>query len=652
MSRILLLIVAVFAFSNINAQVDLKFGKVSVEELKKEKSLIDETAGAEVLGEFGVLNFKFDRELGLVYNFEYHKRIKIYNSSGYDNADVSIPFYDPSGIGGEDITLIKAYTYNLEGSKIEKIKLTNKEIIEEKISENVKVKKLTFPQVKEGTVIEYKYTQTSDYITSVPDWTFQESIPVVWSKYTFSIPEWYQFRAISQGFLNYAINEQKNDYGSDVLIPGATWQVKTSTWAVANAAPLKNERYISSKSNYIMKLNFQMLSYQFPGGRFHDVGQNYPKYNKTLMNSEAFGKLLKKSGFLRDEVALITNASSDEEKALALYTYMRNEMSWNKYTGHYPGDVRKAWKEKKGSVGQINSLLVMMMREAGLNAEPVIISTRNNGILHPVFPDADKFNYLLAGVKLGENWITLDASSKGYPFGTLPVKCLNGNGWIVSDVQSGWVAVGNGNKSKRTTQVKLNLRENGTIDGDMKIMSKGYSDISRRKSLYKSGKEDHIKNFNESLLDWEIDSVSFENEDNVYKSLVGNYHIVNKDSEDSDIIYMNPMIINQYEENPFEADERVMPIDFAYNTNDSYVMEITLPEGYVVDELPKPAVFQLPGKAARYQFSATNVGQKISIINNLKISKLIYNRDEYEGIKKFFELMIEKQSEQIVIKKI
>ncbi|MEL6561672.1 MAG: DUF3857 domain-containing protein [Bacteroidota bacterium] len=179
MSRILLLIVAVFAFSNINAQVDLKFGKVSVEELKKEKSLIDETAGAEVLGEFGVLNFKFDRELGLVYNFEYHKRIKIYNSSGYDNADVSIPFYDPSGIGGEDITLIKAYTYNLEGSKIEKIKLTNKEIIEEKISENVKVKKLTFPQVKEGTVIEYKYTQTSDYITSVPDWTFQESIPVV-----------------------------------------------------------------------------------------------------------------------------------------------------------------------------------------------------------------------------------------------------------------------------------------------------------------------------------------------------------------------------------------------------------------------------------------------------------------------------------------
>ena len=652
MSRTLFLAIALFTFSQISAQVDVKFGKVSVEELKKEKSLIDPDAGAEVLGEFGVLHFKLDRELGLVYNFEYHKRIKIYNSTGYDYADVSIPFYDPTGIGGEDIPVLKAYTYNLEGGKVEKIKLTSKEIIEQKTSENWKVKKLTFPQVKEGTVIEYKYTKTSNYISDVPDWTFQETIPVVWSQYNFNIPEWYQFRPISQGFLNYAINEHTNNFGSDVLIPGTTWQVKSSVWAVANAAPLKSERYISSKSNYVMKLNFQMLSYQFPGGRFYDVGQNYSKYNKRLMESEAFGKLLEKSSFLSDEVALITNASDDTEKALALYTYVRNEITWDELIGHYPGQVRKAWKERKGSVGEINGLLVMMMREAGLNAEPVIISTRNNGILHPVFPDEDRFNYLLAGVKIGDRWITLDASAKGYPFGTLPVKCLNGNGWIVSDTQSGWVPLGNGNQSKTVTQVKLNLSENGTFDGDLIISTKGYPDISRRKSLYKSGKEEYIKEFDETILDWKIDSASFENEDNVYSPLIGKFHISNKDSEDSDIIYLNPLVVYQFDENPFKEEERIMPIDFAYNTNDNYVLELNIPEGYVVDELPKPVVYQLPGKAAMYQFSASSIGQKVSIINNLKISKLIYDREEYESIKKFFELMLDKQSEQIVIKKI
>lgn len=652
MSRILLSIAALCLSLKLNAQVELKFGKVSLEELKKEKSLIDEDAGAEVLGEFGSLYFKFDAAKGLSYYFEYHKRIKIYSQTGYDYADISIPFYDPTGVSGEDITILKAFTYNLEGNKIEKTKLTNNEIIEEKTSENWKVKKITFPQVKEGTVIEYKYTMTSNYIRSVPDWTFQENIPVIWSEYTFKIPEWYKFRPISQGFLDYAINTTDSEYGSDIALPGVTWLVKKSTWAVANAAPLKNERHISSKSNYLMKLSFQMLSYQYPGGNYYDIGRTYPNYNENLMDSERFGKLLKKSNFLADDVQLITNSSDDKEKALALYTYVRNEMAWDDFIGSNPGDVRKAWRERKGSVGEINSILVMMLREAGLNAEPVILSTRNNGLPHPFYPDSDKFNYLIAAVKFGDKWVLLDASAKGYPFGVLPSKCLNGNGWIVSDTQSGWIPLKGNTPSTTVTQAKLSLRENGIIDGNLIISSKGYSDISRRKSLYKEGKEDYVQEFDEELLEWDIDSASFENEDNVYTSLIGNYHIINTENEDSDIIYLNPLIINQYEENPFEADERVMPIDFPYSSNQKYVMELSIPEGYVVDELPEPVVFQLPGRAAMYQFSASSIGQKVSIINNLRITKLLYSAEEYEAIKKFFELMITKQGEQIVIKKI
>ena len=110
-SRVIIAIIILCLSCKLNAQVNFKFGKVSPEELKKEKSLIDEDAGAEVLGEFGSLFFKFDRERGLIYNFEFIKRIKIYNSKGYDYADVNIPFYDPSGTSGEDIPILKAFTY-------------------------------------------------------------------------------------------------------------------------------------------------------------------------------------------------------------------------------------------------------------------------------------------------------------------------------------------------------------------------------------------------------------------------------------------------------------------------------------------------------------------------------------------------------------
>lgn len=644
---------AIFCMTlNTYAQVEMKMGKVSEEELTKEKSLIDENAGAEVLGEFGDLHFRFESTKGLSYYFTYHKRIKIYDKSGYDYADISIPVYANNGASGETISSIKAYTYNLVDGKVERTKLANSDIIDEEVTKQLTKKKLSFPQVKEGSVIEYKYTMVSNWLRDVPDWTFQEDIPVVWSEYNFRIPEWFKFRPMGQGFVPYEIYETKSEAGSDPAISRSlTWAVNSTTWAVKDVAPLEDERYISSKENYISKITFQMLSYQFPGETYHNIARNYPSFNKGLLESGNFGEVLNKRGFLEDEARSVAGSGSDTEKALALYTHVRNEMAWNEFYGKYPSDVKKAWKEKTGSVGDINFILVMMMKNAGLNAEPVILSTRSNGYPHPVYPESDKFNYVITGVNLDGNWFLLDATAKGYPFGTLPIKCLNGQGWIVSENQAGWVPLKGISKNRTLAQAKMNLHKNGVLDGDLTITSLGYHDISRRISLYQKGEEDYVQDLDDDLIEWSIDSASFENQDNAYTSLVTKFHLSNTDNEDSDIIYLNPLIINQYTENPFEADSRVMPIDFPYGSSQQFVMEIKLPDGYTVEELPEATVFQLPGGAATYQFSATTLGNKISIVNNLKITKTLYNSEEYEVIKKFFELMVTKQGEQIVIKK-
>ncbi|MEL7145286.1 MAG: hypothetical protein AAFO69_02880, partial [Bacteroidota bacterium] len=186
----------------------------------------------------------------------------------------------------------------------------------------------------------------------------------------------------------------------------------------------------------------------------------------------------------------------------------------------------------------------------------------------------------------------------------------------------------------------------------MTVSTKGYVDVRRRIKLQSDGQEGFAQSIDEQMEEWSIDSMYFENAENVYASLTTTSNITNIDNEDSDIIYLNPIINGTFERNPFQSDRRVMPVDFPYGFSNKYVLEIELPEGYSVDELPKPAVFQLPGKAAQFQFSVTHLNNKISVINNLKINKLFYSVEEYDGLKKFFELMISKQEEQIVIKKI
>jgi hypothetical protein len=78
---------------------------------------------------------------------------------------------------------------------------------------------------------------------------------------------------------------------------------------------------------------------------------------------------------------------------------------------------------------------------------------------------------------------------------------------------------------------------------------------------------------------------------------------------------------------------------------------ITIPPGYTVDELPKPKIMTLPNNSARYVYTVTQVGDAINIVSNLQINKSLFLQDEYPNLREFYNQLIAKQSEQIVLKK-
>ncbi len=501
-----------------------------------------------------------------------------------------------------------------------------------------------------GSVIEYTYTKTSDYLGNLEEWSFQEDIPIVWSEYNVKIPEWFHFEIVSQGSLMFTVNENKQINEST---SGISWKATEYNWAIANAAPMDDEPYISTKRNYTSKINFQMISFTPPRGSVQKIGGNYKDFNKQLLADNNFGKLLNRRAFLSETVAEITNGMNDDgEKALAIYSFVRNEMTFNDKYGIYPNNLRKAWKERKGSVPQINFLLIMMLLEANLEASPLISSTRQNGYLHPIYLNKERINYLTCQLDTEKGPVLLDASNKGYPFGILHPRTLNFQGWVVSESNSGWVNMKGRTKAESTTQVNLELNENGTLNGLLTEKTKGYSDINKRNAIYKKGEDQYNEELNEKMLFWSVDSLNIKNKDNAYQSLITECQISNEENEDSDIIYLTPVITGKFENNPFDADERIMPIDFSYGSKDNYVMSISIPEGYEVAETPASTALKLPNNTMSYQFSSTQIGNKISIVSTFKINHLFYNADQYQNIKKFFELMIEKQNEQIVIKKI
>ena len=111
----------------------------------------------------------------------------------------------------------------------------------------------------------------------------------------------------------------------------------------------------------------------------------------------------------------------------------RNKTAWDGYN-HYRTDKsgKTLLKEGKGDAGDINLNYIAALNYLGIPTFPVLLSTRGNGTLHPIYPDYSDFNYVVGVSVINEKLVFSDATSD-LPFGYLPLRCLNGNGWIVSE---------------------------------------------------------------------------------------------------------------------------------------------------------------------------------------------------------------------------
>ena len=220
----------------------LVFGEVSIAELEKPESLIEKSASAEILGDYGNIN-----ERGKYTRFI---RTKIYNSKGYNYADITITKYNNAKISS-----IKGFTHNLIDGIIEKTPLDDGQIVEEKVFDDIKQIKITFPKVKPGSVLDLEIIRKFKQGYTIKEWVFQQDIPVVWSDLTIINLESRSMQYHSQGSEPFAVFEETDlskKKGNDSI------KKVQYRWARANLLPIKNEPFVSSINNYIARLDFQL----------------------------------------------------------------------------------------------------------------------------------------------------------------------------------------------------------------------------------------------------------------------------------------------------------------------------------------------------------------------------------------------------------
>ncbi|MCW5910450.1 MAG: DUF3857 domain-containing protein [Cyclobacteriaceae bacterium] len=640
-----------------------------MEDLKMTSYTKDSSAAAVVLADYGESSLIYSQSDGFTLKFERILRIKILTKDGLDYANFTIPLYH-SGSNDEKLTGLKAVTYNLENGKVVETKMKGEGILKEKLDANVNLTKITLPNVKEGSVIEIAYGINSDFVFNFQDWEFQGSIPKRWSEYRARIPEYFHYDKYSQGYVVFDINEHTQAAGvinitSKERSEGRVTQTTFSNdkidytenryrWVAKDVPAFKAEPFITTERNYISKINFELASTKFPNQASKIYMGSWADINKQYWESSDFGGEVTGNGFLNKTVDEITAGVTEPEKKLvALSNYVKQNITWDGYSRRFTTKpLRKVLEEKKGNSAEINLLLASMLNKAGLTANPVLISTRDHGFVREQIPVSSQFNYVVCMAMIDNKPVLLDATEKLLPAGALPERCLNGSGLVISGKGHSWVSLQASVKSRSVSNSDFSLLHDGILNGKLVVERSGFDGLRSRKKYFSKSEDEYVKDFI-GTRPWEVSSKEISNTKEIHLPVKETYDITISEAATvaGDIIYINPILFDRIEENPFKLENRQYPVDYSSAFDRVYISRITLPEGFQVDELPKPKVISLPENTGKYTYSVSMIGEKLNVISNLQINKSIFSQDEYVNLREFYNQVVAKESEQVVLKR-
>lgn len=646
-SSLLILLLIALPYFGFSQDFSQKMGKVKATDFKVD-NLIDEDPEAIVLFDIGKTSFQHN------YNafdavFERKTRIKVLSDAGNKWANVEIPFYS-SGKIKEKVYDIEAYSFNLENGKVKKTRLVSSNIFEEQLNNSWFLTKFAIPNVKPGTIIEYTYKIKSPDVFNLRDWEFQWKIPVVQSAYEIKMIPYYSYVYIAQG-TNQFDREYSFDNKKAIRLGNQEYIEKVYQFIMEEVPAFKSEDFITSIDDYIVKVSFQLSSVNPPDGPKRKVFTTWDNMNEELLDNKHFGYYIKQSKkygnrlFKSDEFKALNNL----EKFNHVVDYVKQNYRWNHGYGKYTSQTADDFANKKyGNAADINLFTIGVLQGLGIDAKPVILSTRSNGKILQNYPLSSYFNYVAILVNFGNTSVLSDATEVNLANTRIPLRCINEKGLIVDKKKVNWVTL---NETPFVSEIRKNISMDLTDDHNLNIkthlMATEYDAIDYRNEYQEGGlksiKED-LENDNFELAESSIE-IQNEKDKNLPLTLV--YEETGKAESINDKLYISPFT-NSYI-NPLKEKERNYPIDLGYPIKRINQSHIKIPDGYEIDYLPENKVFD--NDLFQFSYKVNQKENEVEVIFGYTFKKSVYKASEYGIIQSFFNDITEKGNDKIVLQK-
>lgn len=634
--NLLLLTILFIGFANAQHKF-LDFPKLSEVDLMSTKSERDADAPAEVL--YRSTHFRVDNN-GHIYQ-KVINRVKIYNkdnASGY--LDHMITTYDDKKGSQETLTELKAYTYNYENGTIVPTKVAKDEKYSSKENKNYTVTKFAFPNVKNGSVVEYSYLITTPFLGSTPKIMIEEDIPVRYSEFVLDNPAILAYTINYKGSLTptHRIVEHKQMYG---------YPYQTYRFAYENVPAYKNEKYVLNNVNYKTGIKAELNSAQLEN-EFRSFANSWSDIRKRLYEHPNFGQEIKKlnmvKGVLPEEISSIPVPM---DRAAAILKFVQKNYTWNNENSVFTDNgIKNLLTTKVGNSAEINLLLTQLLQTAGFKADPVVLSTVDWGMLLAYAPTISQLNYVVASISLNDKIHLLDATQKQSEIDMIAPQALNYSGFIMTPKEAKEISMLYPHSSKTILTVDAKMNLDGTFGGHFKdrdtklyamiVNSRYLNDKTAFAGTYKDGYKFPISNLKHGIQDNNDFETSFDFTSDNFVDAIGNK------------LVFNPLLFLYSQNHNFDQKEpRKAPLEFYSAYDRTKKVTITIPDNFEFQNVPKSKKFRTDDNALQYSYLVTHTGNKLTVETTVSVDDSVYPKEYYPAFAQIFN-NITKQEAQVV----
>ncbi len=631
--------------------VNPKFGSVSDAELDLKVYAPDTSAAAILLYKSKEVKLSFDNNLDITRKVTVRKRYKVLKENGRDCADIKIVYLADRS---EKVIGVKVSTYNSADGKVSESKLSKKLIFDEKYTENLNQVSFSAPDVKVGSVIEVQYEFSSARYHDVGVEFLQEGIPVNCAEYSVSYADYFLFNKLMRGSLACESSVSRN---SELIIlrNGSTLDLNmiTDSFRAVDIPAFKRESHCFYPDQFRLAIDYDLRSINIPGFFYRDYSTTWEKVDEIYVKEGLLKEFGRKLRFASEIEAAAAGTSGEEELIAAVRAVVCNKIRFNDIEARFP-DVNKAVKEGVGNSADLNAAVACALNGLGYKAEPVLFRDRTDGLLVDFHVSLDAYSGLLTRVTTpsGKVYFADFSCDEGY-LNVLPSYCLVSRARVIDFNERGtWVDLQGLVQNNRKQNTVASFSSDGTITGKNKINfynQAAWSVKSRYNSF--SDKEDFISGV-EKEEGIEVDGFNMENADKWSPDATVTFDFSMEATTSGDLVYIKPFFDSFHSADDFKNAERYSPVDFAYAEEIRFNYILTIPEDYVIEELPKNAQIAYGNDGSRAMlrcqaYSPSNV--VLTYIYTMKESFII--ADDYPEFRSYWEQMCAFYNSTIVLRK-